>query len=46
MTAARLGYRTNQREALAAATHELETLKQELLALQAENEQLKTGLKE
>ncbi len=44
MTAARLGYRTNQREALAAATHELETLKQELLTLKSENEQLKTTL--
>ena len=34
MTAARLGYRTNQREALENATHEIEQL-------QKENQQLK-----
>lgn len=37
------GDRTNQREALDAATHELETLKQELLTLKSENEQLRSS---
>lgn len=41
MTAASLGYRTNQREALDAANHEIESLKNQVLALQQENMQLK-----
>lgn len=44
MTAARLGYRTAQREALEDATHQLEELKKQLLTLQAENRQLRTAL--
>lgn len=44
MTAARLGFRNAQRDALDNATHELETLKQQLLTLQTENHRLKTSL--
>lgn len=41
MTAARLGYRTNQREALEAANREIDMLKNQILALEQENLRLK-----
>ena len=41
MTAARLGYRTNQREALEAANREIDILKNQIHALEQENLRLK-----
>ena len=41
MTAARLGYRTNQREALEAANREIDMLKNQIHALEQENLRLK-----
>ena len=45
MTAARLGYRTNQREALDKACHQIEELKKEIQALKEENQRLRDQLK-
>ena len=45
MTAARLGYRTNQREALDKASHQIEELKKEIQALKEENQRLRDQLK-
>ena len=44
MTAARLGYRTNQREALENASHQIEELKKENQALKEENQRLRDQL--
>ena len=41
MTAARLGYRTNQRDALEAAKREIDILRNQIHALEQENQQLK-----
>ena len=45
MTAARLGYRTNQREALDKACHQIEELKKEIQALKEENQRRRDQLK-
>lgn len=44
MTAARLGYRTNQREALDNANRQIEELKKEIQALKEENQRLRDQL--